>query len=44
MDKPTTYEIAISGRATERLLGRLTDDFVVDRPALPPGRDRRRCP
>lgn len=33
MDKPTTYEIVIRGRATERLLGPLVDDFVVDHPA-----------
>ncbi len=38
MDKPTTYEIVIRGRATERLLGPLVDDFVVDCPV--PGRTR----
>lgn len=38
MDKPTTYEIVIRGRATERLLGPLVDDFVVDHPV--PGRTR----
>ncbi len=38
MDKPTIYEIVIRGRATERLLGPLVDDFVVDHPV--PGRTR----
>jgi len=38
MDKPSTYEIVIRGRATERLLGPLVDDFVVDHPV--PGRTR----
>lgn len=38
MDKPTTYEIVIRGRATERLLGPLVDDFTVDHPV--PGRTR----
>ncbi|MEM7273714.1 MAG: hypothetical protein AAF547_11590 [Actinomycetota bacterium] len=38
MDEPTSYEIVIRGRATERLLGPLVDDFVVDFPA--PGRTR----
>lgn len=38
MNKPSTYEIVIRGRATERLLRPLTDDFVVDHPA--PGRTR----
>ena len=32
MDKPTTYEIVIRGRATERLLGPLVDDFAVESP------------
>ena len=38
MNKPTTYEIVLRGRATERLLGSLVDDFVVDHPV--PGRTR----
>ena len=32
MDKPLTYEIVIRGRASERVLGPLIDDFVVDHP------------
>ncbi len=32
MNKPTTYEIVITGRATERILGPLIDDFAVDHP------------
>ena len=38
MNKPITYEILIRGRATERLLRPLADDFAVDHPA--PGRTR----
>jgi len=38
MDEPVTYEIVIRGRATERLLGPLVDDFAVDHPVL--GRTR----
>lgn len=38
MNTPTTYEIVIRGRATERLLGPLVDDFAVDH--LIPGRTR----
>ena len=38
MNKPTTYEIIIRGRATERLLRPLTDDFAVDHST--PGRTR----
>lgn len=32
MNKPTTYEIVIRGRASERILGPLIDDFAVDHP------------
>ncbi len=38
MNKPTSYEIVIRGRATDRLLGPLVDDFAVDHPV--PGRSR----
>ncbi len=38
MDEPTTYEIVVRGRATERLLRGLLDDFAVDYPE--PGRTR----
>ena len=30
MNEPTTYEIVIRGHATERLLGRLQDDFTIE--------------
>ena len=30
MDKPTSYEIVIRGRATERSLGPLVDDFAIE--------------
>jgi len=29
MSEPTTYEIVIRGHATERLLGRLRDEFAI---------------
>ncbi|MGH1488546.1 MAG: hypothetical protein ACRBK7_03995 [Acidimicrobiales bacterium] len=32
MKQPTTYEIVVRGRATERLLRSIIDDFVVDYP------------
>ncbi len=30
MNEPTTYEIVIRGRASERILARLTDDFSIE--------------
>ena len=36
MNEPTTYEIVIRGHATERLLGRLQDDFTIDHPDTDP--------
>ncbi len=38
MNEPTTYEIVVRGRATERILRPLLDDFAVDHPE--PGRTR----
>lgn len=38
MNEPTTYEIVVRGRATERILRPLLDDFAVDQPE--PGRTR----
>ena len=38
MTEPTSYEIVLRGRATDRLLRPLLDDFVVDHP----GTDRTR--
>jgi len=32
MHEPTTYEIVIRGRATERILGHLSHEFVIDHP------------
>ncbi|MEM7337647.1 MAG: hypothetical protein AAF467_03300 [Actinomycetota bacterium] len=32
MNEPTTYEIVVRGRATERILRPLLDDFAVDHP------------
>ncbi len=32
MNEPTTYEIVVRGRATDRLLRPLLDDFDVDHP------------
>lgn len=33
MNRPLTYEIVIRGRATQRVLGNLVDDFTIDHPA-----------
>ncbi len=33
MNEPTTYEIVIRGRASHRLLDRLSDDFTVEHTA-----------
>lgn len=38
MHQPTTYEIVLRGRVTERLLRPLVDDFTVDHPEA--GRSR----
>ncbi|NNE97123.1 MAG: hypothetical protein HKN24_13945 [Acidimicrobiales bacterium] len=38
MNTPLTYEIVIRGRASERILGPLLDDFAVD--TVEPGRTR----
>ena len=38
MNEPTTYEIVIRGRASERILARLLDDFSIETIA---GRDTR---
>lgn len=38
MTEPTTYEIVVRGRATERLLRPLLDDFIID--DTEPGRTR----
>jgi hypothetical protein len=32
MNEPTTYEIFVRGRATERILRPLLEDFAVDHP------------
>jgi hypothetical protein len=38
MNEPTTYQIVVRGRATERILRPLLDDFTIDHPE--PGRTR----
>ena len=38
MHEPTTYEVVVRGRASDRLLRSLLDEFAVDHPE--PGRTR----